>query len=89
MTRGEFALALPRLTRIAGAIPYRENLIATSDVASSRAVFQDVQLVLGYGLLSPDKAEKFGADEPVADEDAVNAGVQLAHFPKSFQQARP
>jgi len=80
VTRGEFATALVHLTRIVGATRNGGALIVTTDAASSSAIYQDVQLVLGDGLLSLNKAGKFGADEPITGKDGVNAGLQRMSF---------
>jgi len=88
VTRGEFAMAMARLSRILGAKLNTDTPIPTSDLASSGPLYQDVQLVLGSGMLSLDKAGKFGVDEPVGGREAVNAEVQLIKILQSFQQAR-
>jgi hypothetical protein len=88
VTRGEFAVTMARLTRILGATPSSAAPIPMSDLASSAALYQDVQLVLGYGMLSLDSAGKFGIDEPVTGKEAVNAEVQLMRIAQSFQQTR-
>jgi len=88
VTRGEFAVTMARLTRTLGAKPSDAAPIPTSDLASSGALYQDVQLVLGYGMLSLDSAGKFGTDEPVTGKEAVNAEVQLMRIGQSFQQTR-
>ena len=88
VTRGEFATAMARLSRIIGAKLNSAAPIPTSDLASSGPLYQDVQLVLGYGMLSLDKAEKFGVDEPVTGREAVSAEVQLIKILQSFQQTR-
>ena len=89
MTRGEFALAMSRLSRLVGATPSRALPIPTSDLAFNSPFHQDVQLVLGYGQLSLDSAGKIGIDEPVSVKEAVNAGVQMTNILQSFQQPRP
>ncbi len=88
VTRGEFATAMARLSRTLGAKLNSAAPIPTSDLASSGQLYQDVQLVLGSGILSLDKAEKFGVDEPVTGREAVNAEVQLIKILQSFQQTR-
>jgi hypothetical protein len=89
MIPGEFATAVGRPTLTAGGTPTGDDRITTSDVGSSKAVCQDVQLVLAYALRSPDRSGKFGADESVTGKVAVNAGLQRISFPQSFQQAPP
>jgi len=88
VTRGEYATALCRLIRIVGATPSVASPIPTPDLASSSAFYQDVQLVLQYGLMSLDSAGKFGVDEPITGKEAVNAEVRLMSFSRSFQQPR-
>jgi hypothetical protein len=88
VTRGEFAVTMARLTRILGGKPGDAAPIPTPDLASSGALYQDVQLVLGYGMLSLDSTGKFGIDEPVTGKEAVNAEVQLTKIAQSFQQTR-
>jgi len=88
VTRGEFALGMSRLSRLAGATPSGARPIPTSDLDSSSPLYQDVQLVLGYGLLSPDNAGKFGTDEPVSGKEAVSAEFQMTSFLQSFQRPR-
>lgn len=88
VTRGEFAMAMSRLTRVVGATPSGAPPIPTTDLASSSALYQDVQLVLGYGMLSLDSAGKFGVDGPVTGKEAVSSAVQLMGFSRSFQQPR-
>jgi hypothetical protein len=89
VTHAEFASTVFRLTLTGGETPARDGRIITSDVGSSKAVCQDVQLVLSYDLRSPDKSGKFGPHESVNGRVAVNAGLQRISFPQSFQQAPP
>jgi len=84
---GAFAKAVSRPAHVEGGTPKTHGRIATSDVGFSSVIYQDVRLVLGYDLGSPDKAEKFGVHELVAGKVAVNAGLQPMSFPQSFQQA--
>jgi hypothetical protein len=88
VTRGEYATTLCRLIRIVGATPASVSPIPTPDLASSSALYQDVQLVLQYGLMTLDSTGKFGIDEPVSGKEAVNAEVRLMGFTRSFQQPR-
>lgn len=89
VTRGEFAMAISRLSHVVGAKPSSAPPIPTTDLASSSALYQDVQLVLGYGMLSLDSAGNFGINGPVTGKEAVSSEVQLMGFSKSFQQTRP
>jgi len=88
VTRGEYATTLGRMIRIVGATPASVSPIPTPDLASSSALYQDVQLVLQYGLMTLDSTGKFGIDEPVSGKEAVNAEVRLMGFTRSFQQPR-
>ena len=87
VTHVEFATPVSRLTLTAGATPKGDGRIPTSDVGSSNAVCQDVQLVLSYALRSPDRSGNLGADESVTGKVAVSTGLQRISFPQSFQQA--
>ena len=87
VTHAEFATVASRRTRVVSAIPKGDGRIITPGVGSSRAIDQDVQLVLRYALRSSDKPEKFGADKSVNRKVGVNVGLQRIIFPQSFQQA--
>ena len=59
VTRGEFGIALSRLTRVLGASGASPSPIAPLDVVPGSPLYLELQPVLGYGLLPLDNAGNF------------------------------
>jgi hypothetical protein len=87
MPQVQFGPGAPRQTLDASATPKGGGRIATSDVGSSSAIHQDVQLVLRCALPWSDTPENFGVHEPLTGKVGVNVGLQRMGFLESFQQA--
>ncbi len=83
--RGDFAIALARLSRILGLPSVNAAPIPTPDVAPTNAQYSDVQLVLAHGLMSLQDSGLFGVFDTLSGQDAVRSADQLVH---SFQQAQ-
>ncbi|HET9215475.1 MAG TPA: tetratricopeptide repeat protein [Terriglobia bacterium] len=76
-TRGEFAQALARLMRLLRVSPATLAPIAPLDVVSGSTLYLELQPVLGYGLLSLDKAGNFNVAAQVSGEEAVSTAEKL------------
>jgi hypothetical protein len=83
VSRGEFAASLARLSRLLGLSENGAPLIPTRDLASSNALYRDIQLVLSHSLMSLDDAGNFKIDEHISGKDAVNAVEQLLHLTRA------
>jgi len=71
VARGEFALAIARLTPLLSVSWSTAPPIPVSDVGSGNALYPDIQLVLGYGLMALDSAGNFRINADVSGEEAV------------------
>jgi tetratricopeptide (TPR) repeat protein len=80
LTRGEFAVAVARLTRLLGLTPTTTPPISPLDVIPGSALDRELQPVLAYGLLPLDKAGNFGIGALVPGEEAVNTAEKLLHL---------
>jgi tetratricopeptide (TPR) repeat protein len=85
MTRGDFATALARLSRLLGLPPSSSPPISTPDVASTNPLYGEIQLVLGYGLMSLQDSGEFGVSDNLSGKEAVGAAERLLRI---FQQAQ-
>jgi len=77
VTRGEFAQVLARLARLLSVSPREQPPITAPDLVPGSALYRELQLVLGYGLLSLDDAGNFNISAPVGGEEAVNIAEKL------------
>jgi len=77
VTRGEFAEALARLTRLVGLPARTDPLIRPLDVVPDSTLYLELQPVLGYGLMTLDNAGNFNVRENVRGEEAVNIAEKL------------
>jgi tetratricopeptide (TPR) repeat protein len=85
ITRGEFAKGLARLSRLIGLSADQATPIAAPDVARTSAMYQDIQLVLGSGLMDLENSGSFGVSGRVSGREAVRSAERLVH---GFQQAQ-
>ena len=84
-TRGEFAVAMARLIRLVGLSPTDKPPIPTPDVVPTNTQYADVQLVLGYALMSVHDSGTFDISGELPGREAVVAAERLL---KAFQQAQ-
>jgi tetratricopeptide (TPR) repeat protein len=77
VSRGEFAQVMARLVRMLGVSPREQSPISAPDLVPGSALYRELQLVLGYGLLSLDNAGNFNISAPVGGEEAVNTAEKL------------
>jgi tetratricopeptide (TPR) repeat protein len=77
VSRGEFAQVLARLARMLGVSQAEGPPISAPDLVPGSALYRELQLVLGYGLLSLDNLGNFNVSGPVGGEEAVNTAEKL------------
>jgi tetratricopeptide (TPR) repeat protein len=77
VSRGEFAEAVARLTRLLHLFPQETPPISPLDVVPGSTLYRELQPVLGFGLLSLDNAGNFDVSAPVGGEEAVNIAEKL------------
>ena len=77
ITRAEFARTLARLVRLLRVAPSEAPPVPVSDVAPSNALHEEIQLVLGHGLMTLDDAGNFRLDGNVSGEETVRAVERL------------
>lgn len=77
VTRGEFAMAISRLVRLLSVSPSTAPPIPVSDLDSGNAIYPEIQLVLGHGLMTLDSAGTFGINGELSGEEAVPAVERL------------
>ncbi len=85
MTRGDFATALARVIRMIGLSPNPAAPIATPDVVPTNTQYADIQLVLGFALMSVQDSGNFDVSGDVSGRDGVHAADRLL---RTFQQAQ-
>jgi hypothetical protein len=76
-SRGEFAVAVGRLTRLLGVPGGNAAPITPLDVVPDSTLYRELQPVLSYELLLLDKAGNFDIGAPVSGEEAVNTAEKL------------
>jgi tetratricopeptide (TPR) repeat protein len=86
VSRGEFAVAVARLSRVLGGNPKDESPIPTPDLAPSHVMYRDVQLVLQSGLMPLDNAGQFSVAATVSGKQAVNTAERLLAFVREKAQ---
>ena len=84
-TRGEFAVAMARLIRLLGLSPNDNPRIPTTDVVPTNTQYRDVQLVLGYAVMSVHDSGAFDISGELPGREAVVAAERLL---KTFQQSQ-
>ena len=84
-TRGEFAVAIARLIRLLGLSPNDNPRIPTTDVVPTNTQYRDVQLVLGYAVMSVHDSGAFDISGELPGREAVGAAERLL---KTFQQSQ-
>jgi tetratricopeptide (TPR) repeat protein len=89
ITRGEFARALARLTRMLEVPSTASPPITTSDVSSSSALYADVQLVLDHDLMALDESGNFNVAVVVSGASGVRAVKRLLELSRGVFQQRP
>lgn len=77
VSRGEFAQVMGRLVRMLGVSQPVQPPITAPDLVPGSALYRELQLVLGYGLLSLDNTGSFNVSAPVGGEEAVNTAEKL------------
>lgn len=77
VSRGEFAEAVARLTRLLGLFPQGAPPTSPLDVVPGSTLYRELQPVLGFELLSLDNAGNFNVSAPVGGEEAVNIAEKL------------
>jgi len=77
VTRGEFAVAIARLTRMLGVSPATTPPVSPSDVVLGSTLYLELQPVLGYGLMTLDNAGNFNVGASLSGEEAVNTAEKL------------
>jgi len=82
ITRAEFARTLARLVRLLRVAPAEAPPVPVSDVAPSNALHEEIQLVLGHGLMTLDDAGNFRLDGSVSGEETVRAVERLLALTK-------
>jgi len=85
MTRGDFATALARLIRMLGLSADSAAPVDTPDVAPTNTQYADIQLVLGFSLMSVQDSGNFDVSGDVSGREAVHAADRLL---RTFQQAQ-
>jgi tetratricopeptide (TPR) repeat protein len=84
LSRGDLALALARLSRLLG-VPAGQPSVSATDVAVSNAMYGEIQLVLGYGIMTPEDSGNFNSSGLVSGRQAVDAVGRLLRI---FQQGQ-
>lgn len=77
VSRGEFAQAIARLVRMLGVSQGDAPPITAPDLVPGSALYRELQLVLGSGLMSLDNSGNVNVSAPVRGEDAVNTAEKL------------
>jgi hypothetical protein len=77
VSRSEFAQVVARLARMLGVSQAEGPPISAPDLVPGSPLYRELQLVLGYGLLSLDNAGNFNVSGPVGGEEAVNTAEKL------------
>jgi Flp pilus assembly protein TadD len=85
MRRGDLAKALARLSRLIGVSAPAASPIAASDLAPANALYPDVQLVLGSGLMTLQDSGSFDVSGDVSGRQAVSSADRLV---RTFQQVQ-
>jgi tetratricopeptide (TPR) repeat protein len=85
ITRGDLARALARLSRLIGVAGTPSSTITAPDVSPTNAMYPDIQLVLGSGLMTLDNPGGFDVTGRVGGRQAVRATERLL---RRFQQAQ-
>jgi tetratricopeptide (TPR) repeat protein len=80
VSRGEFAQAMARLIRILGVSQKEASPVAAPDLVPGSPLYRELQLVLGYGLLSLDNSGNVNVSAPVGGEEAINTAEKLLHL---------
>ena len=83
LTRGDLGTALARLSRLLSLSPASVRPIAAPDLAPTNAQYPEVQLVLGYGLMTLEDSGRFNVSGLVSGREAVRSADQLL---RTFQQ---
>src|SRR5438093_13727596 len=81
-TRGEFAVAMARLIRLLGLSPNDNPRIPATDVVPTNTQYRDVQLVLGYALMSVHDSGDLDISGAMPGQEA---GVAAGRILKTFQ----
>jgi len=85
MTRGEFARALARLSRLIGLPVTSASPASAADVGPTNAMYPDIQLVLGSGVMTLQDTGAFEAGGYLTGAQAVSSVDRLL---RTFQQVQ-
>jgi tetratricopeptide (TPR) repeat protein len=77
VTRGLFALSMSRLIRLLGVSPADAPPIPAPDLTPGDALYGDIQLVLGSGLMALEDSGSFDVSGEISGEEAVRAVDRL------------
>ena len=85
ITRGELASAFSRLSRLLNLSPGAAPPIAAPDLAPTNAQYADIELVLGFGVMTLEDSGSFNVNGAVPGREAVRSAERLL---RAFQQAQ-
>ena len=80
VTRGEFARALARLSRVLGLTPAPGTVQSPSVLASGDGLDADLRLVAGFGLFIPADSGTVDLSANLHGQEAVNAAEKLLRY---------
>ena len=83
ISRGELASALARLSRLLR-VPDQHASISAPDVATTNAIYSEIQLVLGNSIMGLEDSGSFNLGGSVSGRQAVRSVDRLLRI---FQQA--
>jgi hypothetical protein len=85
LERGDLAKAFARLARLLSVPEKSASFTTPQDVAPTSALYGDIQLVLGYGILGLEDSGSFNISGEVSGRQAVQSAHRLL---RTFQQAQ-
>jgi tetratricopeptide (TPR) repeat protein len=85
ISRGDLARAFARLSRLIRVSADQAKPVSAPDVAETNAMYPEVRLVLGYGVMSLEDSGSFNVSGDVTGGQAVQSAEQLLRI---FQQVQ-
>jgi hypothetical protein len=85
VSRGDLALAFARLSRLLGLSADSASPASAPDVTPTNALYPEIQLVLGYSIMSLEDSGSFNVRGQVSGRQAVTSAGRLLRI---FQQAQ-
>jgi hypothetical protein len=85
LSRGDLALAFARLSRLLGLSPDQIPSAPAPDVTPTNALYADIQLVLGYSIMTLEDSGSFNVSGHVSGRQAVSSAGRLLRI---FQQGQ-